>query len=463
MQHTEFGGIKTQIHCPEISGPLTRRRHSRRYQRARNPDPAVDDRPRSMTTVHLRRLIDSLDNGVWGNEPLNDGTDTVCIRAADFDFIKYRAAVSSAPLRQVSPYDTRRRSLRPGDIVLEKSGGGERQPVGRAVLYDSETPAVCSNFAARLRARDGVDSRYLTYLLAALYYEGATARCVLQTTGIQNLDTDAWLQTGVPPTALDEQRRIADFLDDQVARIDNIIAARTVQLGLIVSELDASWDEAAMNFRSLVSLRRFLESITDGPFGSALTSSHYAEQGTRVVRLGNIGLAEFREDDKAYVPDSYAAQLAQHAVRAGDVLMAGLGDERWPLGRAVVAPADLGPAIVKADCYRLRFSPRLSAEFAAWYLSSPPARMRFAELARGSTRARLNTQLAREALIPDASHAAQQEALVTFSGARSAAHRKASALARSAALLGELKRSLITAAVWGEFDVSSADGSRVVA
>ena len=32
----------------------------------------------------------------------------------------------------------------------------------------------------------------------------------------------------IPPDV--EQRRIADFLDDQVARIDNIIAARAAQL-----------------------------------------------------------------------------------------------------------------------------------------------------------------------------------------------------------------------------------------
>jgi len=277
---------------------------------------------------------------------------------------------------------------------------------------------------------------------------------------VQQEDLD---ELPLPLPSIAQQRRIADFLDDQVARIDNIIAARKAQLGLVASELDAAWDDAARRFRVLVSLRRFLASITDGPFGSALTSAHYVDSGTRVVRLGNIGLAEFRDDDKAYIDDSYATQLAQHAVRVGDVLMAGLGDERWPLGRAVVAPADLGPAIVKADCYRLRFTHRLSGEFAAWYLSSPPARMRFAELARGSTRARLNTQLAREALVPDAARADQDEALITFSAARAVADRQGSALTRSVALLVELKRSLITAAVTGEFDVSAADGSRVSA
>lgn len=350
---------------------------------------------------------------------------------------------------------------REGDIVVNRM----RAFQGAAGVTSRD--GVVSPDYLVLRSKD-LDPRFLGHLLRSDWMIGEMAARIRGIGSVElgavrtpRINASDLLDIAINAPPRSEQRRIADFLDDEVARIDKIIAARKAQLGLVSSELDAVWDEAAMRFRVLVSLRRFLVSITDGPFGSSLTSAHYVERGTRVVRLGNIGLAEFRDDDRAYISEPYAKQLAQHAVRVGDVLMAGLGDERWPLGRAVVAPADLGPAIVKADCYRLRFSQHLSSEFAAWYLSSPPARRRFAELARGSTRARLNTQLAREALVPDAAQAAQDEALIAFAAARSVAVRRTAALTRSVALLAELKRSLITAAITGQFDVSSANGSRV--
>jgi type I restriction enzyme S subunit len=261
---------------------------------------------------------------------------------------------------------------------------------------------------------------------------------------------------------IDEQRRIADFLDDQVARIDNIIAARKRQIGAVQADLDSEWNDEAVHLEPLVPLRRFLRSIVDGPFGSSLTSAHYRDDGVRVIRLGNIGLAAFRGTDKAYIAEDHARDLAQHSVVAGDLLMAGLGDDRWPLGRCTVAPTHLGRAIVKADCYRIRLAVELTAPFVAWYLSSPVARSRFTELARGSTRARLNTQLAREALVPAVSLMLQQSVVTRFEAASSRTSQATGVLQRSVDVLNELKRSLITAAVTGEFDVSSADGSRVL-
>src|SRR3546814_10942721 len=104
-------------------------------------------------------------------------------------------------------------------------------------------------------------------------------------------------------------------------------------------------------------LRRALKSINDGPFGSSLTSSHYSTTGARVVRLGNIGAGVFKDDDQAFVPLAHYERLSRHRVRQGDLLIAGLGDARNHVGRACVAP-DLGPAMVKADCYFARVDPR---------------------------------------------------------------------------------------------------------
>ncbi|MFJ9360767.1 restriction endonuclease subunit S [Streptomyces mirabilis] len=148
-------------------------------------------------------------------------------------------------------------------------------------------------------------------------------------------------------------------------------------------------------------LRRFIREIADGPFGSSLTSSHYSDEGARVIRLGNIGPARFKGSDAAFIPMDYFKNLRRHEVKPGDLLIAGLGDENNSVGRACVAPADLGPAIVKADCFRVRLDQsRLLHRYAAWALSSSVVSGQVLTLTRGSTRARINLDVARDIQLP---------------------------------------------------------------
>ena len=141
----------------------------------------------------------------------------------------------------------------------------------------------------------------------------------------------------------------------------------------------------------LLQLSRGVIEMCDGPFGSSLTSAHYRSTGPRVIRLGNVGQARFRDADEARISDEHFATLRRHAVRAGDLLVAGLGDENNPLGRACVAPDGLGPAIVKADCFRFRLSPTVfDQRFVAWALSSTAGQFAVRRISRGSTRLRAN-------------------------------------------------------------------------
>jgi type I restriction enzyme, S subunit len=171
----------------------------------------------------LRSTITSCQNGVWGEEP--DGIhDTVCVRVADFDRVGFKVDIADPTLRAIEPGVVAARGLHSGDLLLEKSGGGENQPVGAVVLYDHATPAVCSNFVARVTIANGYDARFLTYLHAALYASRVNTRHIKQSTGIQNLDSASYLSesTGLPPAP--EQRAIAVSLDRETARIDALVA-----------------------------------------------------------------------------------------------------------------------------------------------------------------------------------------------------------------------------------------------
>ena len=148
------------------------------------------------------------------------------------------------------------------------------------------------------------------------------------------------------------------------------------------------------------SLRRYVRSASDGPFGSALKSEHYVDAGARVIRLGNVGAAEWKDSDEAFVTLEYWTALRRHHAVAGDLIVAGLGDEGHPVGRACVLP-DVGPALVKADCFRLSLDrDEADARFLAWYLSSQIGLAASEMAAEGSTRQRLTLGKALSLRVP---------------------------------------------------------------
>jgi len=183
----------------------------------------------------LKWSIDGLIAGVWGEEP-NGQDDIICVRVADFDRTRFAVVDSPPTLRAVEPKERRQRLLQPGDLLIEKSGGGDNQPVGCVVDFNHAFAAVCSNFVARMPPAPGMWPRYWTYVHASLYSGRLNLPAIKQTTGIQNLDTDAYLNQRVPFPPRETQRAIADYLDRETARLDALVAAKERVLGLLAEK-----------------------------------------------------------------------------------------------------------------------------------------------------------------------------------------------------------------------------------
>jgi len=136
--------------------------------------------------------------------------------------------------------------------------------------------------------------------------------------------------------------------------------------------------------------------VTDGPFGSNLKTEHYTDAGPRVVRLQNIGDGVFR-DERAHISEKHFARLEKHSVLADDVLVASLGEI---LPRACLAPPTLGPAIVKADCIRIRAGVAIDPTLLMWALNAPQTRQRVGSSIKGVGRPRINLGELRGVEIP---------------------------------------------------------------
>lgn len=198
----------------------------------------------------------------------------------------------------------------------------------------------------------------------------------------------------------------------------------------------------------LVPLARMTIARCDGPFGSGLKSDHYVESGARVVRLQNITRQGFDGTDSAYIDIEYfMSELRRHEVLPGDVLVAGLGDERNTVGRACVAPSELGAAMVKADCFRFRLDRSIAnPDFVALQLSAG-ADFDAGMLATGSTRSRipLSEMGQRRIALPSLG---EQEALARFALSESdKIDQLATEQSRLIELLREKRQAVISHAV----------------
>jgi len=182
----------------------------------------LGDVPEHWGIDRLKWSVSESVNGIWGDEP--DGeNDVVCVRVADFDRNKFIVVSDPPTLRLINPSELKGRLLKEGDLLIEKSGGGEKQLVGCAVQYQSGGQAVCSNFITRLSVSKGCDPRFLIYLHAHLYSGRVTYPSIKQTTGIQNLDLYSYLCEKVCYPPLSEQISIAEYLDHETRMIDGLI------------------------------------------------------------------------------------------------------------------------------------------------------------------------------------------------------------------------------------------------
>ena len=165
--------------------------------------------------------IVSVLNGLWtGKKP--PYCQAFVIRSTNFTK-DCRLDLADVANLQVEQRQFDNRELKKGDILVEKSGGGPKQPVGRVVLFDkTERGFSFSNFTSVLRIKNPtiISYYFLYWLLYFCYLSGKTIPMQKYTTGIRNLQMSEYKELKVSLPSLVEQKRIVEKLDKIFATID---------------------------------------------------------------------------------------------------------------------------------------------------------------------------------------------------------------------------------------------------
>lgn len=194
--------------------------------------------------VTLKELFDFVIGGDWGKDPsfLPAGyRHAYCIRGAEFRNWQIDKG-KTASVRSVKEKNILTRKLQEGDILIEISGGGPDQPVGRTVLVDHKVisfqpniPKICTNFLRLARPSQFVHAGYLQLFLSFFYKTGEVVNYQGGSNNLRNLKFDDYTSIDVPLPPLAEQQRIVAKIEELFSELDKgIETLKTAQQQLKV-------------------------------------------------------------------------------------------------------------------------------------------------------------------------------------------------------------------------------------
>ena len=265
-------------------------------------------------------------SGEWGLEDKSK-TGIPVLRTTNFtNFgnINYGDVIT----RNITKKNISEKFLRKGDIIIEKSGGSDKQPVGRVVLFNGEENRfLFNNFTGVLRVKDHEKwvPDYVFYALFANYRNGGTRKYENKTTGLHNLKTDLyinnyeieWVNITEQKNVCATLRKIESIISDmnkEITYLDNLIKARFVEM----------FED---NFGEIVELGNVCD-VRDGTHDSP----KYHNEGYPLVTSKNIcnGKIDFSTCNLIQKED-YDKINKRSKVEIGDILMPMIGTVGNPI------------------------------------------------------------------------------------------------------------------------------------
>ena len=107
-------------------------------------------------------------------------------------------------------------------------------------MYNLNKRAVYTNFIAKLEMdQNKVNSNFMSFLFETMYTHRINLKSIKQTTGIQNLDTENYMNENVAYPSINEQIKIVDFLNVRTTEIDNLISDKERLIELLEEKRQA--------------------------------------------------------------------------------------------------------------------------------------------------------------------------------------------------------------------------------
>ena len=190
--------------------------------------PSIMQLKRSLHISHFPQqplkdfIIDSC-SGEWGKEEIEKTdedkyTKCLVIRATEFDnTYNLRLDNSRVKTRWIEKSKLLKMNIKTNDLLIEKSGGSEDQPVGRISLLTDDilkdNHIAYSNFIHKITVKD-INPIYLYFYLKTMYNIKITDSMQSQTNGIRNLIMSEYFNQTVIVPPMEKQQEIVDHITE---------------------------------------------------------------------------------------------------------------------------------------------------------------------------------------------------------------------------------------------------------
>lgn len=344
--------------------------------------------------------------------------------------------------------------VRPGDIVFNKlrtwQGG-----LGASLYEGIVSPAyfVC-------RPNSATDARFVHYLLKSRPYLAELVR-ISKWMPPSQFDTP-WENLRKLPLllpGLGEQRRIADFLDAEIARIDRLVDLRRSMLDLLEKRDKAVRDslvDRLVEGTGEIPLRRFSVVIEQGesPQCEAVSRDDAAEWA--VLKLSSIKKGDFDPKENKRLPVDIAPTRG-YEIRPGDLLVTRANTPKL-VGDVAIASGECERLLLPDLIYRVRVGSGILPEFVAQVALSGRVRAAIESSARGTSQSmvKLRGEDIKSWLMPQATATQQRDLVRAVTQATDVSGRLRNLITDQISLLSDRRQALITAAVTGQLDVTTA-------
>ncbi|MHA6762199.1 restriction endonuclease subunit S [Streptacidiphilus sp. PAMC 29251] len=322
-----------------------------------------------------------------------------------------------------------------------------------ASVPESDDPLVFSTGFAVLEAKGGVDWRYLAYYCRSRpFIDAVVARSVGVSYPAISPSEVGDLPVSLPE--LEEQRRIAEFLDAETARIDQLVAKRSKMRGLLALRRERIVETVLglepEGRQSLTPLKYLAAKVT---VGIVVTPAKWYVDAGGVPALRGLNVKPGRIDIENLVSISAEGNAGNIKSRlsAGDVVIVRTGQA----GAAAVVPQQLDGANC-IDLILVRPGKKISSKYLQYVLNSNYLRAQVAENSVGSIQAHFNVGSMKQVPIPSIPLAEQERIVAALDEKAGALDLLEQKLNEQEELLAYRRQSLITAAVTGQLDVTTA-------
>lgn len=408
--------------------------------------------------VHLKRLVNPARPITYGIVQAGPDTPGGIPYIRPVDMTPYSGIAPSVSLLRTTPEIAaayRRSAIAEGDIVVSIGPSYGKVMVVNGAL----SGANLTQGTARVAPAPGAYNRFLYWALQSSEARQHWDSCVGGAT-FRALNLEPLGRTPVPLTPLEEQRRIADFLDTEIAHIDILAAKRRRMCDLLALKRERVIEsglglERGNSPHSLVPLKYMVEAVS---VGIVITPAKwYVDSGgTPALRGLNVKPGAINSVDLVQISAEGHAEHAKSQLQSGDVVVVRTGQA----GAAAVVPPEFDGANC-IDLIIIRPGRKIVPKYLEYVLNSEHARAQVSEHAVGSIQAHFNVGAMKQIPLPSLSKDEQEKTVARLDQAVDKIDRLWNKLVKQERILAERRQALITAAVTGQFDVTTASGRNV--